>query len=76
MLHVMAALTPGIILYALLIDSRLIVNLIVASVFAIAFESLFIYLRKRPVLPALSDGSIVLAQWLRMLCLLCHSHSP
>ena len=69
MLHVMAALTPGIILYALLIDSRLIVNLIVASFFAIAFESLFIYLRKRPVLPALSDGSIVLAAVLLVLCI-------
>ncbi|MFK7994887.1 MAG: RnfABCDGE type electron transport complex subunit D [Granulosicoccus sp.] len=61
MLHVIVALLPGIATYALLIDSRVLINILVASACALAFESALVTLRKRAVLPALKDASILLA---------------
>ncbi|MFK7861922.1 MAG: RnfABCDGE type electron transport complex subunit D [Granulosicoccus sp.] len=67
MLHVLVALLPGIALYALLVDSRILINLLLAIFCALVFESVLVMLRKRAVLPALKDASIVLAAVLLVL---------
>lgn len=68
MLQVMLALIPGTLLYALLISSDIIINLVIASLSALVFEAVMLALRKRSVLITVSDGSIVLAAWLLVLC--------
>ena len=67
MLHVLAALLPGIALYTLLIDSRLPGNLVLASVAALFFEAVLVAMRKRPVISCLKDASIVVAAVLLVL---------
>lgn len=69
MLHVMAALLPGTLLYALLIDFRILANLAIACVLALCCEFICLRLRNKPALISLSDGSIVLSSWLLLLCL-------
>ena len=64
---VIAGLIPGIVLYTLLIDSRLPVNLLLAAATALVLEALLVRLRKRPVKLALQDSSIVLASMLLVL---------
>lgn len=66
--HVMLALVPGTMLYAWLIDGRVIGNLALACLAAVLIEWLMLALRKRSFGPALSDGSILLAAWLLVLC--------
>ena len=67
MLQVVLALLPGIIFYALFIDSRVILNLLIASACALLFEAVFVRLRNRSVLRAIGDGSIILAALLLVL---------
>lgn len=67
MLHVVVALLPGIALYALLIDSRVLINSLLAAGCAIVFESVLVMLRRRAVLPVLKDASVVLAALLLVL---------
>ncbi len=67
MLHVIAALIPGIALYALLLDHRILFNLLIACGTALLFECLFVWLRRRAVLPTLKDASVVLAAILLVL---------
>ncbi|MFT6878088.1 MAG: electron transport complex protein RnfD [Granulosicoccus sp.] len=69
MLHVMVALAPGTLLYTLLLDVRILANLAIASIVALCCEYVCLRLRKKPVLASLSDGSILLAAWLLVLCL-------
>lgn len=69
MLHVMVALIPGTLLYAVFIDLRILVNLFVAGTVALCFEYACLRLRSRPTFSTLSDGSILLAAWLLVLCL-------
>ncbi|MFK8080126.1 MAG: RnfABCDGE type electron transport complex subunit D [Granulosicoccus sp.] len=67
MLHVIAALLPGIAVYSLLIDSRLLPNILIAGACAVFFESILVMIRKRAVRPVLKDASIVLAALLLVL---------
>lgn len=69
MLHVLAALVPGTVLYALFLDFRILSNLAIACIVALCCEYLCLRLRRRPVLASLSDGSIFLAAWLLVLCI-------
>jgi len=69
MLHVMAALLPGTILYSVLLDFRIFSNLAIAGIAALVCESICLKLRARPVLVGLGDGSTLLASWLMVLCL-------
>ena len=69
MLHVMAALLPGTVLYFFFIDSRIFVNLVIAIGLSITCEAICLALRKRPLLSHLTDGSVILATWLLVLCL-------
>ena len=64
---VIVALIPGIVLYFLFIDRRLPGNLLLAALTALALEALLVRLRKRPVMLALQDSSIVLASMLLVL---------
>lgn len=68
MLHVMAALLPGTALYVFIIDSQILINLTIAFCLSITCEAICLALRKRPILPNIMDGSIVLATWLLVLC--------
>ena len=66
--QVMLALIPGTVLYAWLVDERVLFNIAAAVVASLFMEAAFIALRKRPVPATLSDGSIILAAWLLALC--------
>ncbi len=65
---VMLALVPGTIAYAWAIDSRVLVNIILAVVVAVCIEAILLALRGRSAKPAWTDGSIALAAWLLALC--------
>lgn len=67
MMHVIAALIPGVILYALLIDSRIISNIFLAALCALVFEAVLLMLRGRAPLPVIKDASVVLAAILLVL---------
>lgn len=69
MTHVMVALIPGTLLYAILIDAHIFSNLIIACTLSVVCESLCLAIRKRPIYGSLSDGSILLATWLFVLCI-------
>jgi len=64
MLLVMMALVPGTVLYALLIDQRIVVNLLIASFTAITVEYICVWLRRRDAKVVVLDASAVLAAWL------------
>lgn len=69
MLLVMMALVPGTVLYALLIDQRIVVNLLIASFTAITVEYICVWLRRRDAKVVVLDASAVLAAWLLVLCI-------
>lgn len=73
MLNVLIALIPGIIAYVWFFGVGLIVNLVIATVFALFFESVILLLRKKPLKPYLSDYSAIVTAWLFALCLPMHS---
>jgi electron transport complex protein RnfD len=69
MLKVLLALVPGIIAYAWVYGSGILISLTIASVTALAFEALVLRLRNRPVKPFLMDGSALVTAWLLGLAL-------
>lgn len=69
MLHVMAALLPGTVLYMLVLDFRILLNLVAAFAAATLCEYICLRLRAKPVRANLSDGSTLLGVWLLVLCL-------
>jgi electron transport complex protein RnfD len=69
MLSVLLALLPGVAAYMSQVASGIAVNLLIATVTALAAEAAVLRLRKRPVGPALSDLSAVVTAWLVVLCL-------
>ncbi|MDJ0833851.1 MAG: electron transport complex subunit RsxD [Gammaproteobacteria bacterium] len=73
MLNVLIALIPGTLAYIWYFGVGLIVNLVFAIGFALLFEALILWLRKRPLKPYLSDYSAVVAGWLFALCIPMHS---
>ena len=68
MLGVLLALTPGIAAYVWQVAAVVLVNLLIATVTAIAAEALVLRLRRRPVAPAIGDLSAVVTAWLVVLC--------
>ncbi|CAI08901.1 Electron transport complex protein [Aromatoleum aromaticum EbN1] len=68
MLAVLLALLPGVTAYVMQVASVVVVNLLIATVTALAAEALILTLRKRPIAPALSDLSAVVTAWLVVLC--------
>lgn len=69
MLKVLLALVPGIIAYAWVYGSGILVTLIIASATALASEALVLRWRNRPVKPFLADGSALVTAWLLALSL-------
>lgn len=69
MLKVLLALVPGIIAYAWVYGSGILVTLAIASVTALASEAIVLRLRSRPVMPFLLDGSALVTAWLLALSL-------
>ncbi len=57
MLKVVYALIPGILLYVLFFGFGIVMNLLIAVVTALTCEALILKLRKRPIIPFLTDGS-------------------
>jgi electron transport complex protein RnfD len=64
MFHVLAALLPGIAVYAWLFGPIILAQLGIASVSALAAEALMLRARGKPLQPFLSDGSAVVTAWL------------
>jgi electron transport complex protein RnfD len=69
MLAVVYALLPGCVAYIYFFGWGLLVNMVLAIVFALVVEAIMLRLRKRPVLPFLSDGSAVVTAMLLALAL-------
>jgi electron transport complex protein RnfD len=64
MIQVCLALIPGIAAYAWLIGPAILVQLVIASLAALAAESLMLKLRGKPQALFLSDGSAIVTAWL------------
>ncbi len=73
MLNVMIALVPGSIAYVWYFGVGLLVNILFATAFALLFEALVLWLRRRPIKPYLTDYSAIVTAWLFALCLPMHS---
>jgi electron transport complex protein RnfD len=69
MLKVLGTLLPGIIAYAWLIGSGILINLCIASLAALGFEAVMLRLRRYPVKPFLADYSAIVTAWLLALSL-------
>src|SRR5690554_877165 len=67
MSNVLIALLPAVGLYAWQIGAGILVQLVLATVVALAAEALVLTLRRRPVLPALTDLSAIVTAWLIVL---------
>ena len=59
MLQVLAALVPGLAAYIWFFGWGIVVNLAIAIIGALGAEALMLLIRKRPLLPYLTDGSAV-----------------
>lgn len=64
MLKVMLALIPAIIAYVWYFGPAILISLALASVTALAFETIALKLRGLPVKPFLMDGSALVTAWL------------
>lgn len=69
MVEVVLATLPGIGVLWWLFGIGVLLNLLTATLAALAFEALLLTLRGRPVLPALADGSVVVTAVLLALAL-------
>jgi len=69
MFKVLLALVPGIIAYVWVFGSGILVTLTIASVTALVSEAAMLQLRKRPIMPFLSDNSALVTAWLLALSL-------
>ena len=69
MFDVLLALVPGIAAHVFFFGPGILIQLIIASAFALAFEAIMLKLRARPLHPFLSDLSAPLTAALYVLCL-------
>jgi len=69
MTTVLVALLPGIAAYVWQFGAGILLNLVIATVTALAAEALVLRLRKRPLWITLSDGSAIVTAWLVALIL-------
>jgi electron transport complex protein RnfD len=69
MFKVLLALVPGIAAYMWVFGSGILITLTIASVIALASEAAMLQLRKRPIMPFLSDNSALVTAWLLALSL-------
>ena len=73
MLQVIIALVPGTLVYVWQFGPGVLVNIVLAVIFALLFEAAVLKLRERPIMPQLTDLSAIVAAWLFALCLPMHS---
>lgn len=64
MFKVLLALIPGIALYVWYFGPAILVSITLASITALATEAAMLKLRRRPLMPFLSDNSALLTAWL------------
>lgn len=69
MLRVLAALLPGLATYVWFFGAAIVLQIVLASVTALAAEALILKLRDKPVLLFLGDGSALVTAWLIALSL-------
>jgi electron transport complex protein RnfD len=69
MLQVLLALIPGTLVMLYLYGWGVLINVILAIIFAVILEAIALVIRKRPVLPFLGDLSAVVTAWLLALSL-------
>ena len=69
MRRVLLALSPGIVIYTAFFGWGLLIQLMLASVTALALEAIMLKIRKRPVIPHLTDYSALVTAWLLAICL-------
>jgi len=69
MLRVAGSLVPAVLLHTYFFGIGLLLNIAIATLFALAAEATALYLRKRPLRPYLSDGSALLSAILFAWCL-------
>ncbi|MEF8722207.1 MAG: RnfABCDGE type electron transport complex subunit D [Candidatus Accumulibacter delftensis] len=64
MVQVLLALLPGVAAYVWLIGPGIVVQLVIATLTALAGEALMLGLRRKPLALFLSDGSAIVSAWL------------
>ena len=69
MLQVLIALIPGTLSMMYFFGVGILLNVIISIVFAISLEAIALVIRKRPLLPFLSDLSAIVTAWLFALTL-------
>ncbi|MFT5658847.1 MAG: electron transport complex protein RnfD [Gammaproteobacteria bacterium] len=73
MINVIIGLIPGTLAYVWFFGPGIVINILIAIVFALGFEAVVLALRKKPIKPHLTDYSAVVTAWLFALCLPTHS---
>jgi len=73
MINVLIGLVPGTAAYIWFFGPGVLVNIVLAIIFALGFEALVLHLRKKLIKPHLTDFSAVVSAWLFALCLPMHS---
>ena len=69
MLQVLLALVPGVLAHAWFFGPGILVQIVLATAFAISFESLMLRLRRRVLKPFINDYSVVVTAVLFALCI-------
>ena len=69
MLQVLYALMPGTVVMSVFFGWGILFNIVLAIIFALAFEAIALLVRNRPVKPFISDLSAITAAWLLALSL-------
>lgn len=69
MLHVLYALMPGTLVMCICFGWGILINIVVAIIFALALEAIALKIRQRPIMPFLTDLSAITAAWLFALTL-------
>lgn len=64
MLRVLLALLPGLAAYVWFFGAAIVVQIVLASLIALAAEALVLYLRGKPLALFLTDGSALVTAWL------------
>jgi len=64
MLQVLAALLPGIAAYVWLVGASIVLQILIASLAALVGEALMLWIRGKPLMLFLSDGSALVTAWL------------
>ncbi len=73
MINVLVALIPGTLAYFWFFGLGVLINIVIAIIFALIFEALVLRLRHKPIKPHLADFSAIVSAWLFALCLPMHS---